>query len=335
MVARGTTGSAARSGLPVLTCGSIVKNSYKLVVEEARRMTGNNKFRWTAAQELLLKEEVSKRVILVDPALTNNSKLKEAAWDQVTNVINLNFALSLSRLQVRKKFNDAKYTGKARVTMAVEKGTKEDGKLVARTWGEFRKYGRGTGGGEPMLPPSCNDDDDEEETPKTENNFFLMDTPSTMKVLEAPKALRPSIFVLKAGNACPPSSTAVSGDLKITIEEKTVEQQEVDQEEEEEMRVVPAQVEPERKRKRASKVDTTPSHPNAISDQYFTARLGHINAVAPLKLQMAKEKLKYWENMRKLSDHFLKDKVNILLRYIIIITNSIKRDSKDFCSTFS
>ena len=89
---------------------------------------------------------------MVDPALSNNSKLREAAWQEVTLEINLNFGLNLTRMQVRKKFNDAKYNGKVKVTMEIENGTKDDGRLMAKSWGEFRRYGCGTGGGKPMFP---------------------------------------------------------------------------------------------------------------------------------------------------------------------------------------
>ena len=136
------------------------------------------RFHWLQAQEILLKEEVAKRPLLVDPALSNNSKLREAAWQEVTLEINLNFGLNLTHMQVRKKFNDAKYNGKVKVTMEIENGTKDDGRLVARSWGEFRRFGRGTEGGKPMSPPSFMDED-EAEIPNVEGNFMLADLPPT------------------------------------------------------------------------------------------------------------------------------------------------------------
>ena len=96
-------------------------------------------FRWSHAQEILLKELVGKKIILVDKATSNNSKMREAAWEDVRSQMNLNFGLNLTRAQVRKKWNDAKYIGKAKVTTAVENGSKDDGREVAKTWGEFKK----------------------------------------------------------------------------------------------------------------------------------------------------------------------------------------------------
>ena len=49
-------------------------------------------------------EEVSKRRILVDPSTSNNPKLKEAAWEEVRNIVNVTFGLTLEREQVRKKY---------------------------------------------------------------------------------------------------------------------------------------------------------------------------------------------------------------------------------------
>ena len=42
-------------------------------------------------------EEFSKRRILVDPSTSNNPKLKEAAWEEVRNVVNVTFGLTLER----------------------------------------------------------------------------------------------------------------------------------------------------------------------------------------------------------------------------------------------
>ena len=67
----------------------------------------------------MLLEEVSKRRILVDPSTSNNPKLKEAAWEEVRNVVNVTFGLTLEREQVRKKYNDAKGAGKRKATLAV------------------------------------------------------------------------------------------------------------------------------------------------------------------------------------------------------------------------
>ena len=65
-----------------------------------------SKYRWSTAQELMLKEEVSRKPLLVDPSTTNNAKRKEVTWQEVTDVLNLNFATTLTRIQVRKKYND-------------------------------------------------------------------------------------------------------------------------------------------------------------------------------------------------------------------------------------
>ena len=58
----------------------------------------------------MLKEEVENRIILVDPSSSNNSRMKEAAW------------------QEWRKYNDTKYVAKAKVTAAVELGDVNDGR---------------------------------------------------------------------------------------------------------------------------------------------------------------------------------------------------------------
>ena len=45
-------------------------------------------------------EEVSKRQILVDPSTSKNPKLKEAAWEEVRNIVNVTFGLTLEREQI-------------------------------------------------------------------------------------------------------------------------------------------------------------------------------------------------------------------------------------------
>ena len=161
----------------------------------SRLMASKKKFRWTQQQEILLLEEVSKRRILVDPSTSNNPKMREAAWEEVRSAVNVTFGLSLEREQVRKKYNDSKGAGKKKATMAVECGTKEDGRMEARNWAEFRRYGSGTGGGRPMYPPP--EKGDNIASPKMEENFLLEDTPPTHKVIELPShSKRPPVFVL-------------------------------------------------------------------------------------------------------------------------------------------
>ena len=60
------------------------------------------KFHWSHLQCLLLREEVNKHDVLVDPAKTNNTKIKEAAWEEVTKEVNHTFGLKLVCSQVRK-----------------------------------------------------------------------------------------------------------------------------------------------------------------------------------------------------------------------------------------
>ena len=109
--------------------------------------------------------------------------------------MNVTFGLTLEREQVWKKYNDAKGAGKRKATMAVECGTKEDGRMMANNWAEFRRYGSGTGGGPPIYPPQ--EKGDNSEYPKIEDNFLLEDTPPTHKVIELPShSKRPPVFVL-------------------------------------------------------------------------------------------------------------------------------------------
>ena len=153
-------------------------------------MTGRH--RWTPPQELFLEIEVDNKPILVDPANVNN-RVKEGAWQQVTQDVNKTFGLTLTRQQVRKKYNEIKLKKKAKVTKAVEKGKMADGRLVAASMGQFKKYGRDTSGEPPMFPPPQDVPDEETET-DTEygDNYLLHKTPSRMKVMEPRQ--RKSIF---------------------------------------------------------------------------------------------------------------------------------------------
>ena len=63
----------------------------------------NKKYRWTLAQEVMLKEQVESHRILVDPATSNNPKVRLAAWEEVTQNLNLTFGLTLERMQARKQ----------------------------------------------------------------------------------------------------------------------------------------------------------------------------------------------------------------------------------------
>ena len=55
----------------------------------------------------VLVSELWTKAILGQPiGRGNNSKLKEAAWEEVANEINHTFGLKLAHVQVRKKFND-------------------------------------------------------------------------------------------------------------------------------------------------------------------------------------------------------------------------------------
>ena len=54
------------------------------------------KYRCTEPQEILLREEVEKRNLLVDPSTSNNSRVKEGAWEEVTKTLNTVFATTLS-----------------------------------------------------------------------------------------------------------------------------------------------------------------------------------------------------------------------------------------------
>ena len=145
-------------------------------------MTGRHL--WTPPQELFLEIEVDNKPILVDPVNVNN-RVKEGAWEQVTQDVNKTFGLTLTRQQVRKKYNEIKLKKKAKVTKAVEKGKMADGRLVAASMGQFNKYGKGIGGGPPMFPPPQDVPDEETET-DTEygDNYLLHKTPSRMKVME-------------------------------------------------------------------------------------------------------------------------------------------------------
>ena len=145
-------------------------------------MTGRH--RWTLPQELFLEIEVDNKPILVDPANVNN-RVKEGAWQQVTQDVNKTFGLTLTRQQVRKKYNEIKLKKKAKVTKAVEKGKMANGRLVAASKGQFKKYGKGTGGGPPMFPPPQDVPDEETETDTDYgDNYLLHKTPSRMKVME-------------------------------------------------------------------------------------------------------------------------------------------------------
>ena len=93
--------------------------------------------------EVMLREEVEKILILRDPSVSNNAKIKEGEWEGIRSLINEQFGSNLLRKQVSKKYGDMKYATKAKVTTAVEFGSIEDGKRVASTWGECRKHGRG------------------------------------------------------------------------------------------------------------------------------------------------------------------------------------------------
>ena len=81
-------------------------------------MTGRH--RWTPPQELFLEIEVDNKPILVDPANVNN-RVKEGAWQQVTQDVNKTFGLTLTHQQVRKKYNEIKLKNRAKVTKSVEK----------------------------------------------------------------------------------------------------------------------------------------------------------------------------------------------------------------------
>ena len=77
------------------------------------------RFRWTPPQELFFEIEVDNKSILVDPANANN-KLKEAAWEHVTQDLNHTFGVSLTCQRVRKKYNEIKMKNKTKVTKAIE-----------------------------------------------------------------------------------------------------------------------------------------------------------------------------------------------------------------------
>ena len=42
------------------------------------------KTKWTEPMDLVLEGEVMKRDVLYDPSLTNNPKIKEAKWNEIT-----------------------------------------------------------------------------------------------------------------------------------------------------------------------------------------------------------------------------------------------------------
>ena len=67
-----------------------------------------SQYKWSAAQEQMLKELVSKESLLVDSSLSNNSKIKNSLWQKVTKEVNLNFGVKLQWQQVKKKYHDSK-----------------------------------------------------------------------------------------------------------------------------------------------------------------------------------------------------------------------------------
>ena len=62
------------------------------------------------------------------------------------------------------------------------------------------------------------------------------------------------------------------------------------------------------KKKNKAKGTAGSTHPNEISDAYFTARLEYIRAAAPMKLEMLRDKMAYWKKMREMSENCLKIK---------------------------
>ena len=104
----------------------------------------------------MLKLLVKKRNVLVDDSVTNSARVKNSVWHEVTQKINSHFGLEMKRETVRKKWNDEKYASKKKVTKAIEQGSRADGERIAKTWGEYRRHGRGTGGGPPLYPPDDN-----------------------------------------------------------------------------------------------------------------------------------------------------------------------------------
>ena len=67
------------------------------------------------------------------------------------------------------------------------------------------------------------------------------------------------------------------------------------------------------KKKNKAKGTAGSTHPNEISYAYFTARLEYIRAAAPMKLEMLRDKMSYWKNMRAISENCLKDQVLMII----------------------
>ena len=95
---------------------------------------------WTPPQELFLEIEFDNKQILVDPANVN-SRVKEEAWEQVTQDVSKTFGLTYA-----SKYNEIKIKNTAKDTKDEEKGKIGDRRLVAASMGKFKKYGEGTSG---------------------------------------------------------------------------------------------------------------------------------------------------------------------------------------------
>ena len=251
------------------------------------------RFRWTPPQELFLEIEVGNKSILVDPANANN-KMKEAAWEEVTQDFNHTFGVSLTRYRIRKKYMDLKMKNKAKVTKAIEEGETKDGRRVAATMGQFRKHARGTGGGPAMFPPPQNVPDEETETDTDYGeNYLLHKTPSTMKVMEPRK--RKSIFAF-ATSAKNPGDTMEEGNngKKNDDQDQGTSMQKEEVTTDSSSDTVPRVKESKRsKKKKASRSLSTEA------DLYFRERRAYWKKAAPLKLAALKSKAKYWELIAK------------------------------------
>ena len=90
---------------------------------------------WTPPQELFLEIEFDNKQILVDPANVN-SRVKEEAWEQVTQDVSKTFGLTYA-----SKYNEIKIKNTAKDTKDEEKGKIGDRRLVAASMGQFKKYG--------------------------------------------------------------------------------------------------------------------------------------------------------------------------------------------------
>ena len=207
----------------------------------------------------------------------------------------------MTHQQVRKKYNAIKLNKKAKVTKAVEKGKMADGRLVAASMGQFKKYGKGTGGGPPMFPPPQDVPDEETET-DTEygDNYLLHKTPSRMKVMEPRQ--RKSIFAFASSEGIKKDYEEINNKEKTNddMEEEPKMQRDGDTTNSSRDNIPPKKV------KKGSKKKMAAPSLSSEADLYFHERIAYWKKASPLELAALKSKAEYQDLVVKDAEEWIK-----------------------------